>query len=36
MVRAVSKDEFQQWLEQARQEYAKAGTVDVASRATAE
>jgi cytochrome c oxidase subunit 2 len=34
MVRAVSKDEFQKWLEQARQEYAKAGTVDVAARAT--
>jgi len=34
MVRAVSKDEFQKWLEQARQEHAKAGTVDVAARAT--
>jgi cytochrome c oxidase subunit II len=34
MVRAVSKDEFQQWLEQAKQEYAKADSIDVAARAT--
>jgi cytochrome c oxidase subunit 2 len=32
MVEAVSKDEFEAWTQQARQEYARAGGVDVASR----
>jgi cytochrome c oxidase subunit 2 len=36
MIEAVSKEEFQQWLEQAKQEYAKADSVDVAARATSE
>jgi cytochrome c oxidase subunit 2 len=36
MIEAVSKEEFQQWLEQAKQEYAKADSVDVAARATGE
>jgi len=33
MVRAVSKDEFKAWTQQAKEEFARAGTVDVAQRA---
>jgi cytochrome c oxidase subunit 2 len=33
MVRAVSKDEFKAWTQQAKEEFARAGNVDVARRA---
>jgi cytochrome c oxidase subunit 2 len=33
MVRAVSKDEFKAWTQQAKEEFARAGNVDVAGRA---
>jgi cytochrome c oxidase subunit 2 len=32
MVKAVSKDEFEKWVKQAKQQYASAGTVDLANR----
>ena len=36
MVEAVTKEEFEQWLQEAQEQYAKADEVDVAARATGE